>query len=59
MIIRVSPERHHRCLRGVVMEPSVINARLRELSFLNPGVTILFRSAKTEEEAEKAEWKKK
>ena len=42
---------------GVVMEPSVINARLRELSFLNPGVTILFRSAKTEEEAEKAEWK--
>lgn len=43
---------------GIVMEPSVINARLRELAFLNPGVTIWFRSGKDDEALAEAEWHK-
>ena len=38
------------------MEPSTVNARLKELAYLNPGVTIWFRClSKEEEESEEAE----
>lgn len=43
---------------GVRMEPSVINARLRELAFLNPGVSIWFRSAAEDEDPGAKEWTK-
>ena len=42
--------------QGTKMEPSTVNARLKELAYLNPGVTIWFRClSKEEEESEEAE----
>ena len=42
--------------QGTKMEPSVINARLRELSFLNPQATLCFRHASDAETLEQTPW---